>query len=116
VWAIRRDELKAQSDYFEFHVPRAHVGHLRAQEGLFTCALTPERHYRVNGVWPRLECAGLKKLTLPYSEVDELRRLLFAERYSEAHLMPGLDSIGNALMENWERQKKRFMTAIVKND
>jgi hypothetical protein len=48
------------------------------------------------------EAIFLKKLTLPSSEATELRRLLFAEGISLAHLMPTFDNIKATLQAHWE--------------
>ena len=43
----------------------------------------------------------LFQLTLPSSEASELRRLLFAEGISRAHLMPTFDNIKATLQAHW---------------
>jgi hypothetical protein len=59
----------------------------------------------VDGKWPSVEKlvqpGALKRLTMPKSQSPELRRLLWAERVSRAHLMPSLDNVTHALEAVW---------------
>ena len=106
VWAADRRELNRSSDCQVFMVPRSQIGFLHAQEGLFTWFPRAGARFVKTGIWPCMEDSiarvGLRKLTLAKSEVPELRRLLWSERISKAHLMPTLDNVTNALHDVWE--------------
>lgn len=106
VWALDRRELGNSNCHVkEFNVQRSHIGFLHAQEGLFTCFQTPGCSFAVDGVWPSIEGLireGLRQLVLPKSEAHELRRLLWVEGISRAHLMPTLDNATHALCSAWQ--------------
>ncbi len=53
----------------------------------------------------QIEEGALKKLILPSSEAAELRRLLFAEGVSRAHLMPTLDNVRHTLHSHLGRSR-----------
>lgn len=93
-------------DWREFRVPRSQIGFLHSQAGLFTYHGSADLFYVLNGDWPsmerQIEEGALKKLILPSSEAAELRRLLFAEGVSRAHLMPTLDNVRHTLHSHWE--------------
>ncbi len=95
-----------QHDWREFRVPRSQIGFLHSQAGLFTYHGSADLFYVLNGDWPSLERqieeGALKKLVLASSEAAELRRLLFAEGVSRAHLMPTLDNVRRTLHSLWE--------------
>lgn len=104
VWALHPLGL-FETEWQEYRVPRSAIGFVHAQAGLFTYHRTADTHFVIKGRWPVLEdqCDPdfLKKLTLPSSEAPELRRLLFAEGISRAHLMPTLDNISATLRAHW---------------
>lgn len=92
--------------------PRSQHSFLHAQDGLFVGISGSEHFYLDQGRWPSLvdavekQCskeksASLLKFTLPVSEVQELRRLLWLDRISQAHLMPSYDSVTVTLLEKW---------------
>jgi len=86
-------------------VPRSQFNYLHAQDCLFTYMEGADFHFLKHGEWPRLEhtvCPDtLVKVTLPVSERLELRRLLWIERVSKAHMMPTLDNVTQTLREYW---------------
>jgi hypothetical protein len=96
VWAANRSELKT-SDIYEYRLERSHSAYLAAQEGLFTFVPHGNALFAGTGVWPSIEdCVSkgtLRCLTLPRNQGPELRRLLWADGISRAHLMPSLDNI-----------------------
>lgn len=107
VWALNRRNLYDSGEFGEFHVERASSGYLHAQEACFTFAVNADTYFMNHGEWPRLDqCLrgmSLVKLLLPKRERRELRRLLFVERCTAAHLMPSLDNIKTTLDEYWAR-------------
>ena len=107
VWALDTYALAMLGQSWkEFRVPRSHIGFLHSQAGLFTHHITADIEFVLNGKWPVLEEATtpkfLKKLTLLSSEALELRRLLFVEGVSKAHLMPTLDNVKETLQSHWK--------------
>lgn len=104
VWALNGLML-LETDWAEYRVPRSQIGFLHSQAGLFTFHRSADAHFVITGQWPRLEeiCTpeGLKRLVLPATEARELRRLLFAEGLSKAHLMPTFDNISATLRSCW---------------
>lgn len=123
VWAIRPDILlevgrveKFNSEYKRFlsgTVPAGENPYLRSQEGLFISPTYGCAHIAKFGTFPNLEAFAaeaqlltndelIKKLTLPYSEVGELLRLLWLRGVSRAHLMPTLDNVTLALDGRWK--------------
>lgn len=106
VWALNTSQLFRQHEWREFRIPRSQIGYLHAQAGLFTYNYAADFHFVLNGKWPCFQNITtpetLKKLILPTSEAGELRRLLFAEGISRAHLMPTLDNVRHTLDSLWE--------------
>lgn len=123
VWALRPDLLleagrdeKFNAGYSRFlcqTVPSGDNPYLRSQEGLFVCPSYGCAYIAKTGDFPDLEdfacnaqeLAGtelIQKLTLPYSQVGELLRLLWLRRVSRAHLMPTLDNVSQALDSRWK--------------
>jgi hypothetical protein len=105
VWALDRSNLGI-GDCCLFTVQRSQIGFLHAQEGLFTYISTGDVMFAKSGRWPSLEEIvppdGLRRMTLPKREVPTLKRLLWAERISKAHLMPTLDNVKVALRDVWK--------------
>lgn len=123
VWAIRPDYLRTQgaadhhnmgyTPFLDHTVPNSDNRYLHSQEGLFIhptygcayCAKTGEFHsleaFAV-AVEQELSAPTIRKLTLPYSEVGELLRLLWLKGVSRAHLMPTLDNVTKALCSRWQ--------------
>lgn len=97
-----------------FRCVRASHAFLHAQDGVFTwtpptrlsnymtsegrlptvAAMLAREHDPAHGPY-------LRKITLPRSEVPHLRRLLWRERVSRAHLMPTFDNVRAALATRW---------------
>lgn len=125
VWAIQIDLLRstgannqhnAPSGYARFldhTVPNSENRYLHSQNGLFLNPVYGCAHCAIKGEFPNLEEFALqierelskpiiKKLTLPYSEVGELLRLLWLKGVSRAQLMPTLDNITQALCSRWQ--------------
>ncbi|MBS0198770.1 MAG: FRG domain-containing protein [Planctomycetes bacterium] len=99
-----------------FRCPRSSHPFVHAQAGQFTY-LDDLREWhlaRASGRWPSLldvlsDVAAddtvrpcLRWCVLPRSEVPRLRRLLFLERMSRAHLMPTFDNVVVTLAAEWE--------------
>jgi len=106
VWAANRKMLFG-TECREFTVQRSQIGFLHAQEGLFTYATTGDIDFLTNGVWPSLEeivpHTAFRRMTFPKKNTPQLRRLLWAERISKAHLMPTLDNVTQALKSLWKQ-------------
>lgn len=104
VWALHPLGL-FETEWQEYRVPRSTIGFVHAQAGLFTYHRSADTYFVRKGRWPMLEddCEDgfLFQLTLPSSEASELRRLLFAEGISRAHLMPTFDNIKATLQAHW---------------
>jgi hypothetical protein len=85
--------------------PRSRHSFLHAQSGLFTWILGADRFFLREGRYPTVEDALAEecgtvvetpmifKLVLAEGEVLKLRKMLFLERVSRAHLMPTLDNV-----------------------
>lgn len=90
-------------------VPASENDYLRAQHAIFTLDVKADEFYLQNEFHPSLEdSVGLlpgpfaevhypKKFTLPVSEAPQLIRLLWLERVTQAHLMPTLDNVAEAV-------------------
>jgi hypothetical protein len=87
---------------------RSRHSFLHAQDGLFTWISHWEPFYLSHGTFPSIQsvldqlCPSepvLRKLTLPVSQLNELRRKLFRRRISRAHLMPTFDNIAGTLLQ-----------------
>jgi len=123
VWALRPDVLKEQGRAEKYNagyrrfldqtVPNSENPYLRFQEGLFVHPTYGCAHIAKTGEFPCLESFALevqaecsapviRKLTLPYSEVGELLRLLWLKGISRAHLMPTIDNVVHALGSRWK--------------
>lgn len=117
-WAIHCDELSDEGDLAVWALfgkgwevglslhqhAKARNRHLLAQDGV-TVEMTMADHFlNVEGRLPGLEeCASfaetdIVKLTLPRSEVPELRRLLEVRGVTLARLMPGYSSVARTAM------------------
>jgi len=128
VWALRADLMRsigslshhnAHISYMRFldhTVPNGENKYLHSQEGLFIYPVYGCCHLARNGEFPDLERftasieqevdqSILQKLTLPYTEVGELLRLLWLRGVSRAHLMPTLDNVTHALSSRWKWSK-----------
>lgn len=105
VFALHKEMLKSHIRLVE--VPSSSNDFLRAQAGLFTFDAKGEELLLLNGHYPSFEesirvlpSALIKpqKLTLPVSQAPELVRLLWLERTTQAHLMPTLDNVAQAVV------------------
>jgi hypothetical protein len=97
VWAVDRSTAEAKNlDWVS--VPRGQHGYVHAQSGI--SLFYGNRH--TNAAFSGPPHIPLKKYTLPRTEVDPLRQLLFViHRTSKAHLMPTLDNIASLTIQNW---------------
>ena len=123
VYAIHRKMLTGDIRCIE--VPSSSNDFLRAQAGLFTLDLTGEQFFLAHGRHPSLEDSVRelvpkdidpnfypRKYTLPVSEAPELLRLLWLERVTEAHLMPTLDRVAEAVRTRVKLAENVISTAI----
>jgi len=101
---------------------------LAAQDGLFTYACCPDLHFLFTGCYPDIlrshlrmrewECRYatqpdffpladyVRKVTLPYTEVDSLLELLDDERVMLTTLMPSLDKMKDSMLDRSARKKR----------
>ncbi len=85
--------------------------YLHAQDGTFTIIDEADHWYWSKGEWPTTEKAietsikdpekKFRKIELAFNQVGELRKLLWNERISKAHMMRTYDNITEALRANW---------------
>ena len=65
-----------------------------------------DRKFCAIGTWPNIEDEldpeELQKLVLGREHIEELKRLLWIERRTRAHLMPTLDNVTATLNELWD--------------
>jgi hypothetical protein len=105
VWAL--DTNRVLPPLRLLYGERFDFGYLRAQDGLFTYIEDADRGYLDTGTWPeldrwRLPGDALVQVTIPQKQAIDLKRLLWTERISLAHLMPTLDNICVALQFPFE--------------
>lgn len=114
VWAVDTAHLSPISRVQLLNCRRYDNTFLHAQDGLFLWDSAATLEFIATGQWPTLDsaleaCAPgqtvINKLTLPRSQVSRLRRLLWRERISLAHLMPTYDNIANSLRELWSTRR-----------
>lgn len=116
VWALRPPEREGPQREPHIQVlryARSVNRNLHAQGGLFIHCAHPSSHsnsflpfYVEHGRWPDMdrdmcEELELRKLILPHAHARELQRLLWVEGVSEAHLMPGYDSVAKTVRRLW---------------
>ena len=86
--------------------------YVRAQKGCFVRIRNAVPHFINTGSWPALDLMTLKpnynssgallrKVVLPFAEIDKLCDLLRREGWTHAHMMPTLDNVARSLMEQW---------------
>lgn len=123
IWAIRPDHLRSggkaglhntgYTRFIDHTVPNSDNPYLHSQEGLFIHPTYGCAYCAKFGEFPSLEAFAIsverelaepiiRKLTLPYSEVGELLRLLWLKGVSRAHLMPTMDNVTTALCSRWQ--------------
>jgi hypothetical protein len=119
VWALSTAFLQAARPR-EDHLPglriltckRSTHTFLHAQHALFTWIHNADTIFLYNGYWPtvtqlaahmklKFSRPEIRKITLPAEEREELLRLLWRERITEAHMMPTLDNRASALKVKW---------------
>lgn len=115
VWALNRRCLINNFNWAAFVLPRSEIGFLHAQAGLFTFCKNADPQFLLSGSWPTMEASlqpndycetPLRKITLPWREASELKRLLYAEGYSKAHLMPSYDNVTATLRSIWDEYEE----------
>lgn len=108
-------------------VPRGRNEYVHAQHGVFTLDVWSDLHYIETGKRLDLDQSIIhtenmlnvnrlfpanvypKKLTLPYSEVGKLLRLLSIEKVTRAHLMPNYDTVVTSLMTKTLIKTMKYM-------
>lgn len=110
IWALDlRHTAKSHLSVKPFSVPRSTVGYLHAQEGLFSYCHGADFTFVNAGNWPKTESicsACIVKLTLPWAEAGELERLLHAEGFHRAALMPTYDNVVATLKQQQQSRHK----------
>lgn len=92
--------------------------YMHAQQGLLIYHSAGNQYYLEHGAWPAFEDAieemckntqvespQLRKVLLPCSETNEVRRLLWRQGITEAHLMPSYDAVVRSLREKWDMER-----------
>lgn len=121
VWALNTRRIERFNQHTHtpnlvlFRSPRASCSFLHAQDGVFLWCHN-QFHLRVleqKGRWATVEdtghlfelpdnCPALRKIVLPQAQVPVLRRMLWREQISRAHLMPTYDNVSRQLFQRWE--------------
>lgn len=113
VWSMSlRGIINPSSKLRVLTIDRNEISYLHAQEGLFTYLAGADRYFQEKGAWPTFESEAsgsrIQKHVLLLSQVPELRRLLWAEGISRAHLMPTLDNVTRALEGVWKESWRQL--------
>ena len=111
VWALDTDILKGDSLRIIQH-RRTQIGFLKAQDGVFVVDPRASERYFVHDQWVPLEevvdsefaqhC--MCKVSLPVSEIPELKRLLAKKDVARPYLMPSYDNVADEFTSdraNW---------------
>ena len=121
VWALCEGVCDPLSAFGGVRAPIAVVASPRyfhrfehSQHGVYTAMAgsTVHNFFMREGRWPNIQDAldaqqvcvdkiCLKKLVLKGTEIPELKKLLWREGISRAHLMPTLDSVSKTVIELW---------------
>jgi hypothetical protein len=126
VWALDTAALRrpahasAPAYFFEVvYPPRHHDTFMHAQRGLFTIDKHANAAYVRDGSWCSMhdaisskhakrilqypdESHPLRRLRAPATLVPAIKRILFREQITAAHLRPSLDNVAQAAMESWK--------------
>lgn len=109
VWAVREGGWAPPARQ-PYNHPRWGNANLLAQDGVTVEPPMPDEFLRVHNRFPRLEeVAGiprenLRKLTLPHTEVQELRRLLEIEGVTKARLVPGYAGVTETVLARFREE------------
>ena len=106
VWAVKQKSLSSTGLRVIKH-RRSEIGFLQSQDGLFLYDIHAKDKFILSKKWLPFdfdlgEITGQKavyKLTLPYSEKDELLELLQLKRVSKPFLMPTFDNVAEEIMQ-----------------
>ncbi len=121
IWALdtasvcgHPSEIPSRSGVYLFQCARSSHAFVHAQAGQFTYVDNgmEQGYVHGNGRWPSIvdllamthakhSQPRLRVCHLPRSEVPRLRRMLFRERVSRAHLMPTYDNVASTLKVEW---------------
>lgn len=106
VFCTRKFNLYRASPIGVLDVPFELSAYIKSQAGLFTVSVDADIHYLDTGNFPRLfdTLMTSKTVTLPVSEVDELRRLLWLDNKTLASMMPTVDNIVTSLEFKWDAE------------
>ena len=124
------DHLAAElflSQHATFAAKTETTSYIAAQEGLFSYPQYADLHYVLTGEYPTIDTwlektfdwraqnspkspmpirDYIRKITLPYSEVDELMELLDDERIMLTTLMPNLDKLKECMVSRAKRKRR----------
>lgn len=106
VWAVKRKCVENTVCEVVTH-RRGEIGFLQAQDGVFLYDKGANQEYLDAGKWRPLDavlctlvnCNGVYKMTLPFSERDELLNLLARKRITKSFLMPSFDIVAEDILE-----------------
>ena len=106
VWAVKQKSLSSTGLRVIKH-RRSDIGFLQSQDGLFLYDTYAENKFLLSKKWfpfdldlgEITEQKAVYKLTLPYSEKDELLELLQLKRVSKPFLMPSFDNVAEEIKQ-----------------
>lgn len=121
VWALNRSAIDltpaVTNGVVSVHeLPSAGSAYIHAQKGLFTFTYGAHDYFMEHDEWPDLvtlletmerhheNLPVLRKLTLPTSEAERLLLLLGRERITKSFMMPTLDNIAAAVVDQLNRE------------
>ena len=111
VWAIRTKDLVGRTSLRLLEHPYSEILNLRSQMGVFICDTQhikseddPGQKFK-NEVMTLVESGGIKRLTLPFSERDNLLDLLKQKRVSSMYLKPSYESVAEGVFKLFEKRK-----------
>lgn len=100
--------------YNKYILPRSKNAYLQRQEGIFIYPEYPYQFFFQNGNFPAFENflqaiypgsvpeSLAKKITLPYTQVYKLAKILDREGISKVKMMPTLDNVAESLKNRWK--------------
>ena len=112
VWAVRTSDLLEITTLRLLDHPYAEISNLQAQKGAFL--IDTAFHEIEKGAWQSfdnelsklIETGGIRKLTLPKSEIKNLRIALFRRRVAGMFLVPTYEAVASYVMKESEEWSK----------
>ena len=110
VWAIRTNDLVKRTSLRLLEHPYSEILNLRSQMGVFICDTQdiegeddPGQKFNEE-VMNLVECGGIKRLTLPFSERNNLLDLLKRKRVSSMYLTPSYEGVAKSVVALFEKR------------